>query len=129
VKTFDTFKFSGWLVSMLLFNLTWILNGIALFFAHSSLTSGGIDLNAINLAQYIMIYCQAWLIGFLILFVPAGMGVRELALSQLLITFMNLPGFEANIVAVISRSLTLFSELFLILIGFVFRLQNGENKL
>jgi hypothetical protein len=57
------------------------------------------------------------------------MGVRELALSQLLITFMNLPGFEANIVAVISRSLTLFSELFLILIGFVFRLQNGENKL
>jgi glycosyltransferase 2 family protein len=60
----------------------------------------------------------AWAIGFLIVFVPAGLGVREWTLSALLVAFATLEPGQATLIAVVSRFGLIVAEVIVLLIGF-----------
>ncbi len=62
-------------------------------------------------------YLVAWLIGFLIVFMPAGLGIREVVLSSLLVTGMGISLEYASAISVLTRFLILLAELEYLLVG------------
>lgn len=110
-----------WLMSAALFSIHWLTNGIALMFVADML---GIQYHATTLLPFLQfagIYALAWLFGFFIFFVPAGIGFRELALANLLATSLGLDLAQANILAITYRVMTLACELFCLGIGLLWR--------
>lgn len=63
----------------------------------------------------------SWLLGFAFIFVPAGIGIRETALSLLLANHFNFPARQASMIAVTVRSLLILAELEWIIIGLILR--------
>lgn len=95
---------------------TWIFYGFGLFIVaepSKALHFMGYD----KLFLYVSIYSAAWLIGFFVLFVPAGMGVRELALSRFLTTYAIFDAQSANGLAVFFRLVVTISELSWLILG------------
>jgi uncharacterized membrane protein YbhN (UPF0104 family) len=74
---------------------------------------------ALSLGVSVFAATASWLIGFLILFIPAGMGVRELALTTLLVNNAGLATAPANAIAVLARIVTLIAELTWLLVALV----------
>jgi glycosyltransferase 2 family protein len=105
----------------LLYLAFWALQGIALVAIAHALCGG------MALAPFptIAAAALAWAIGFLILFVPAGLGVREWTLSALLVAFTAIdpaidPGIDpgqATLLAVVSRFGLIVAELIVLAIG------------
>lgn len=97
--------------------LYWILSGFVI-------TLLGVLLfpYAINFSKWPLLtlaYSIAWVIGFLAPFIPAGMGVREIVLVQLLTNFVGLTQNQALIYSVVARVLTLTSEAIWVILGLV----------
>jgi uncharacterized membrane protein YbhN (UPF0104 family) len=63
----------------------------------------------------------SWAIGFLILFVPSGIGVREAVMSLVLAQSAGLPASMGGLVAVVSRLVLILAELTWVLAGFTLR--------
>ena len=59
----------------------------------------------------------AWAIGFLVLFVPAGLGVREWTLGALLVAFADIDPGQATLFAVVSRFGLIVAEVVVLAIG------------
>ncbi len=66
-------------------------------------------------------YCAAWLGGFLVLFVPAGMGVREVLLRLLLVQTLGISSEQALLIAMTARFFSLLSEGIWLAIGLFIR--------
>jgi hypothetical protein len=64
-----------------------------------------------DLWHYVLIYYLAWTGGFLVLFVPAGFGVRDSLLNRLLSTLVGLLAVQAVVAAILARLSGLASEL------------------
>jgi uncharacterized membrane protein YbhN (UPF0104 family) len=62
-------------------------------------------------------FCASWLVGFAALFVPAGLGVRELTLSSLLQQMAAVSAGDASLVAVLTRLGIVAAELVFLLIA------------
>ena len=67
--------------------LSWGLQGLAFFFLVSTVKGWSIDIAFYLIGSYI----AAWLVGFLVLFAPGGLGIREGTLSFLLEFCLPLP--------------------------------------
>lgn len=65
------------------------------------------------------IFTVAWLAGFLFVFVPAGLGVRELTLAGLLASNLGLLAGPASAVALIVRAFILLAEAVFVILGMV----------
>lgn len=59
----------------------------------------------------------SWLLGFVVIIVPTGIGVRELTLSTLLSIHSDLLPWQANLVAIISRLAIILAELGWLVVG------------
>jgi uncharacterized membrane protein YbhN (UPF0104 family) len=86
--------------------------------------SQAFSLQAVRLApsewfSFSAFYSLAWVIGFLILFVPAGVGIREVVLTMLLFTKSGMTLSTANGVAVVMRLCVLLSEAIWVMSGFL----------
>jgi hypothetical protein len=68
-------------------------------------------------AVYTFAFATAWLIGFVVIFLPAGLGLREASLAFLLQQLVLMPPETAALVAVSSRLLLIGAELLLLLVG------------
>lgn len=80
-------RYIDFLKILLLYIIDWGFLGLAFLFLVTSV-SGWIP----NLAFYIAVsYMAAWLAGFLVLFAPGGLGIREAALTFLLSVCFPLP--------------------------------------
>jgi glycosyltransferase 2 family protein len=66
----------------------------------------------------------AWTIGFIIPFVPAGLGVREWSMSALLVIFSGLEPGQAALLAVLSRVVMICAELIVLLVGLQSHIQS-----
>ncbi len=77
--------------------LTWVLTGLGFAFFVQSLIPSAEG----RVVQLITIYAASWLIGLLAVLVPAGVGVREGAMTVLLATIMPQP--TAAVVAIAAR--------------------------
>ena len=71
----------------------------------------------------------SWAVGFLVLFVPSGIGVREAIMSSTLAQAAGLPVAIGGLVAVVSRFLLVLAELTWVLAGFALRtIRKGRKQ-
>ncbi len=91
---------------------------------------GGLTLSVLNLFGLVkevdlytatFIYSLAWLIGFLIIFIPAGIGIREVLFSALLSTYAGLSYQQSSAVSVTSRLIVLVGEASWVIVGLILR--------
>lgn len=96
-----------------LYLLFWGLQGIAVLYIGAMLCAEA----PISLFAGTAAISLAWALGFVILFVPAGIGIREWSLGALLVAFSGLEPGQAAIVAVISRVAVIGAEIVVLLVG------------
>ena len=109
-------SFRAWVTLYLFYVLLWSCYGISLFF---QLRAFGVS-NQGNVTDAIFIFTSAWLVGFIAIIVPSGLGVREFTMATLLVAVMMLPSDMAGAIAVISRFLTYVVEISWIVGGYIF---------
>lgn len=88
-----------WLTIVALYVVLWIdLGGTMLLVIHALDLSprGGI-------LETTFVFAAAWFVGFLFIFVPAGLGIRELVLSSLMTTTLGIMGSLATAASVVMR--------------------------
>lgn len=99
------------LSQLLLWLLFWFINGIAYYLLINSLTPSPLSL----LPMVVGAFTIAWVVGFLALFAPAGLGVVEGTLTFLLGFYFSIP--VATVVALITRLIRTMAELICVLIA------------
>lgn len=99
------------LSQLLLWVLFWVINGIAYYLVINSLTPSPLS----QAPMVIGAITIAWVVGFLALFAPAGLGVVEGTLTFLLGFYFPLP--VATVVALFTRLLRTIAELISALIA------------
>jgi len=108
-------KFAYWLLRLLpsvraliVLSMTWVFMGIAFW-----VILGPFWVTPVPFLYAVGIYCIAWVVGFLVPFAPAGLGVREGILVFAMSPF--LPVETAILLSAINRVLCFFSELILVI--------------
>lgn len=100
-----------WLPLLILcFSMQFIFDGTVLFF----LANMAVPLSGQIYPVFIGIFAASWLLGFITILAPSGLGVQEFAMAALLATYMPLP--IAMVVAISFRLLLITSEVLLILL-------------
>ncbi len=121
VFSFHILTFSKWIFNIILFAIHWLLMGISLLLTCKFLLINHLELNQVILSSNI-----SWLFGFLIFFAPSGLGYRESFLSYLLTNFSSVQIEFAQLVSILFRLITIFSEAFWIIIGIL--IKKNSNK-
>ncbi len=103
--------YKNFLIIFLVYFLNWVIQGISFFFMLNSIYS----LNFSYLPYIISSYILAWMIGFIVIFTPGGLGVREGALTYLLKFVVPLP--LAIALSFFSRILITISEIIFMLVS------------
>lgn len=70
----------------------------------------------------------SWTLGFVAVFVPSGLGIREASLSVLLPMYTDFVPWQADLIAVICRFEILVAELMLLIVGLILRINAHPNK-
>lgn len=96
---------------LLLWVLFWAINGIAYYLLINSLTPSPPS----QLPMVVGTFTIAWVVGFLALFAPAGLGVVEGTLTFLLGFYFPVP--VATVVALFTRLIRTIAELIAALIA------------
>jgi hypothetical protein len=96
---------------LFLWVLFWVINGIAYYLLINSLTPSPLS----QLPMVVGAFTIAWVVGFLALFAPAGLGVVEGTLTFLLGFFFPVP--VATVVALFARLIRTIAELICALIA------------
>lgn len=112
-----------WVTAYFICVAFWISHGLALL---SFLQ--GVNLEMGDLVKTTFIYTIAWLVGFLVLIAPAGLGIREVVLSNLLVSLFSLPIGFASTLAVIYRFGIYLAEIIWIVLGFLAKVPISESK-
>lgn len=98
-----------WIPILLIsYTLQFVVGGSVLFF----LTRTAVDLSWSLYPLFIGIFASAWLLGYVTVFAPSGLGVQELSIAGLLSPYI--PFSVAGVIAILFRLLMLASELFTI---------------
>lgn len=114
-----------WLISLVLLLGLWLPYGIALGLTAKAFYPGLLT----TWSEWALVsaaYSVAWLVGFFIVFVPAGMGFRELALATLLTGGLGLAASSASLVSVLFRLMLIFSEIIWVFVGLFLREKTGN---
>lgn len=100
-----------WMMVYTIYILLWACYGEALW-ATSIVVGNPAPYDLVTLTA---IFAFAWVVGLVIIFIPAGLGIRELMLSGMLVSSAGLTADQAGIVAVGLRVVSLGAELGLIM--------------
>lgn len=98
-------------IAVITYFIFWITYGISLFWFLTRLTSVRIDL-----LSAISMYALAWLVGFLFIITPSGLGIRELVLSVLLFKQFSLSTSGASLIALSIRFAIYLAEILLLIV-------------
>lgn len=102
-----------WMAFVITGSVLWIGKGGVV-----CLAAGGIGLSPIGgVFDAAFALTVAWLVGFLIIFVPTGLGIREVALSSLLVMQTGMTLEHASAISVMTRFLMLLAESSCLLVG------------
>jgi uncharacterized membrane protein YbhN (UPF0104 family) len=101
----------GWMLA------AWVLYGPHLYWLVEGAAPAGAEIGIETLAQCLGIFALAWVVGFLLVFLPAGAGARELVLVIGLASV--LPSGAALAVALVSRVLLTAADLLLAVLAIV----------
>ncbi|MFC2023751.1 lysylphosphatidylglycerol synthase domain-containing protein [Chloroflexota bacterium] len=115
-----------WLAGVLSYLALWVAFGASLHFALWAVSGEP----PTDILTSISAASQSWILGFIVVFVPTGLGIRELALSALLVSQSGLSARQADMVAVVSRFVLTLAELGWLLVGLVMsaRRRSGSSS-
>ena len=103
----------AWLAAVALHMALWVAYGTSILLIGKAVA----PTPSVGLLQATFSTGLSWLAGFVVIIVPTGIGVRELALSTLLPVHSNLLPWQANLVAIMSRFEIILAELAWLMIG------------
>lgn len=104
------------------FFFQYFFSGASLFF----LTQGFFQLPYNLVINFIGIFTFSWLLGYITLFAPGGLGVQEISLASLMSNYM--PFVLGSLIAIVFRILLYITEFItLVLIVLIKRFKNGKN--
>ena len=105
--------FHVWSAVVVLYIILWVLHGGSIYFVSQAVLFAPL----VDLPGAVFVMSSAWLIGFIAIAVPAGIGVRELTLATLLSSQFGLLPWQAGLVAVASRLVVILAEVGWLLVG------------
>jgi glycosyltransferase 2 family protein len=115
---------AAWVAALALTVPQWLSYGASVYFVTRSISHGA----TVDFRTSLLAASASWLVGFLIVFVPSGIGVRESVMSAILVQVAGTPPALAGLVAVVSRLILILGELTWIAIGFGLRLAGRRAK-
>ena len=122
-------RFTDWMSILGLLTLNWLYYGTGVFLVGHAL--GIWDINQFPSLGIILAgdFSAAWLAGFFAIFIPSGLGIRELVLSSLLVSHFQIASSVAQAISVLMRFTTVLAEFASILLsGFLYlRFKHKEN--
>ncbi len=101
------------------FFLQFLFGGLVLFFLSRSV----VDLSSSLIPVFIGIYAASWLLGYITLVAPSGLGVQEVTLATLLSSYMPFP--VAVVIAILLRISFLSSETLALVFNLLRKAQLG----
>jgi uncharacterized membrane protein YbhN (UPF0104 family) len=110
-----------------LLTANWFLYGSALYLAGGALGFNLALPDYGHLTSLPLMYSLAWLAGFIIVFLPSGLGVRELALGIGLANHYVLDTHQATAIALLLRGTVLFGELVWFCVTFVISRRSPDH--
>jgi glycosyltransferase 2 family protein len=109
------FSFPLWVGLLGLYTAAWLFYGESV---NQLVKSLGLDPTS-GLIEYTFIFTISWTAGFLVLFVPSGLGVRELTFSTLMSTRLFITPGLSSAVSIFSRLGISLVELFWVSFGLI----------
>lgn len=103
----------AWVSAVVLYMFLWCLHGGSVYLAGQAILS----ISSLDLPRAVFATALAWLVGFVVVIVPAGIGVRELTLSTLLSGYFHLSPWQASLVATAFRFMVILAEIEWLLVG------------
>ena len=110
-------NFSVWAKAFAIYIMLWICYGVLTLILVGQFYS---PLSISPLVSATFSFCISWLIGFLVIFSPSGLGIREIALSNVLAKVMGVPLDAASAISVISRLCIACAEILWVSIGIMY---------
>jgi hypothetical protein len=107
---FDSIPFGEWSIITINSYIQWGLFGIGLW-AMKQAFSLEFALTIENLANYVYSFARAWVSGFLMVFIPNGLGVREVVLKELLVEVGEIGSTPAVLISTSYRLVIMAAEL------------------
>lgn len=108
--------------SVLWYGITWMVSGLWFLLVFRS-TGLALELNVVwSLAAF---YALSWAVGFIVIIIPSGIGVRELAM--LVLFGLIAPTPVVIVILVLARLILLITEC--VLFGVTFALPRQKNKI
>ena len=99
-----------WVLPIILRLMNWFIYGFTLFLIGLAFETWQTDQFISHWIQLTKDYCLAWLSGYVIIFLPSGLGVRELVLSSQLTNHFHLDPGVAMGISVIMRFVIMIAE-------------------
>lgn len=106
-----------WFHGVFLSLLNWILFGLVLWLVIVSMSLSSLQPINSYIIPSISIYSIAWLIGFIVIIIPGGLGIRESIMAILLTNTFSLNYSTSVTIAVIIRLISLMTELIWIIMA------------
>jgi len=126
LKNVGIVPFSHWLILTMNSYFQWVLFGLSLWML-SRVFSQTAFVNLREFFDFIYIFARSWLSGFLAIFIPNGLGIRELVLKDLLVTGNTVSKDLSTIIAALSRVLMLLAEFGWLAFAFIVN-RNPKNR-
>ncbi|MGQ9547775.1 MAG: hypothetical protein ACUVWS_03995 [Roseiflexus sp.] len=111
----ESAAFYTWSAAIVFYLLLWFMHGGAIYFISQAV----LFVPLVDLPGAVFVMSSAWLVGFIAIAVPAGIGVRELTLATLLSSQFGLLPWQAGLVAVTSRLVVILAEIEWLLVGVI----------
>ncbi len=106
----------------------WVFDGLMVWACLGGLDAsarlGGSDLVALSIAAFAL----SWLAGFLVFFLPAGLGLREVGLTYLLTTQAGVSPEGAAAAAILARAAIVASELIYVALGLLINPNKSKHN-
>lgn len=125
-RAIDLQAFDVWLGVVTLYILFWVVYGTAVFLVGRALLPA--PASSVNLMGVISAATLSWVLGFIVIFVPAGLGVREWSLERLLILAAGFDPWGSKLIAVLCRLNILIAEMSWLLIASGLYLNTQDKK-
>lgn len=104
------FSWGYLLIAFVAYTVFWLLQGLATWLIAISVSQS----TSLTIPLATSVFAGSWLVGFLTIVIPSGLGVREWTMSYLLIENANLTAEEAASVSILARLAIIVAELLLL---------------
>jgi hypothetical protein len=118
------FKPYIWIIGLAILTINLLLHGFAVFLIS---TAFGINLSPLTFRTFFLlsgIFSLAWLIGFLVLIIPSGLGIRELVFSYLIASEFTINFGQASTIS-LTRIFTILAELIWVGVVLILKQKSG----